>query len=277
LSKMSGRQIDSSVETVPGLELELVERIVRRLRELEPTAVAIVVTGSYARGEADADSDLDVRVVTRRRPSSDYRMWFEPRHDAKPLHVSPEIQSLDDFMVERDEPAKWRWALGFPVLEEMRYVWGEDEARRLIGDPPSIVRPPAPPELEDFVEFVTKVRKAWARSDGVGVRLYAPYAALLAPGLLRPLNDEGVVRDRRDALDKALSQRIAPPHYREDLAVSLGVVQAKDEDVAQATLRLGLELLAFLRERRPDVDPQPDIARYLADGTLERHLRFTTE
>jgi hypothetical protein len=41
----------------------------------------------------------------------------------------------------------------------------------------------------------------------------------------------------------------------------------------------GLEprLLAFLRERKPDVDDRPDIAGYLADGTLERHLGFTTD
>ncbi|MBM2822670.1 MAG: hypothetical protein HW413_1416, partial [Thermoleophilia bacterium] len=105
-------------------------------------------------------------------------------------------------------------------------------------------------------------------------RMYAPYAALLAPGLLRSLNDEVVVRDRREALDAALSLRVAPEHYRDDLAISLGVAQAGDEDVAKAALRLGRELLAFLREHKPDVDPQPDIARYLADGTLERHLGF---
>jgi hypothetical protein len=33
-------------------------------------------------------------------------------------------------------------------------------------------------------------------------------------------------------------------------------------------------LLAFPRQHKPDVDSQPDIAHYLADGTLERHLGF---
>ena len=264
------------VEVVPGLQPEVLGRIVARLRELEPTAIAVLVVGSYARGTAVEDSDLDVRVVTRGRPSSDYRMWFEPRRNATPLHVSPGVRSLERYVAERDEPAKWRWAFGFPVLDEMLYVWAHDEARQLIGDPPSIVRTPAPPELEDFVEFVTKVRRASARGDGVGVRLYAPYAALLAPGLLRSLNDEVVVCDRRVALDAALSLRVAPEHYRDDLSVSLGLVPADDDAVAESALRLGRELLAFLRQRKPDVDDQPDIAGYLADGTLERHLGFPT-
>jgi hypothetical protein len=54
----------------------------------------------------------------------------------------------------------------------------------------------------------------------------------------------------------------------------VGVVPAGDADVEEAVLRLGREVLAFLRERKPDVDPRPDISQYLADGTLERHLGF---
>ena len=52
------------VEVIPGLEPELVERVVARLRELEPSTVAVLVTGSYAQGTADEDSDLDVNVLT---------------------------------------------------------------------------------------------------------------------------------------------------------------------------------------------------------------------
>lgn len=85
------------------------------------------------------------------------------------------------------------------------------------------------------------------------------------------------VCDRRAALEAALSLRVAPEHYRDDLSVCLGLVPVDDDAVQEAALRLGRELLAFLRERKPDVDDQPDIAGYLADGTLERHLGFDTD
>jgi hypothetical protein len=107
--------------------------------------------------------------------------------------------------------------------------------------------------------------------------MYARCAALLAPRLVLPLNDEVVVHDRRDALDAALSLRVVPEHYREDLSVCLGLVPADDDSVRDSALRLAGELLAFLRERGPGVDDQPDIARYLVDGTLERHLGFATD
>jgi hypothetical protein len=35
--------------------------------------------------------------------------------------------------------------------------------------------------------------------------------------------------------------------------------------------------LGLLREHAPDVGPQPELTRYLADGTLERHLALAEE
>lgn len=262
------------IEVVRGLEPALFERVVARLRELEPDAIAVLVEGSYARGTADEHSDLDVRVVVPSEPSSPYRMWFEERPGAKLLHVSPGVRSFERWFAERNET--WDWALGFPVFNEVRYAWATEEARTLLGDPPSYVQPLRPPQLEVFVESLAKVRRASALGDGASVHLFARNAALLAPGLLRPLNAEIVVSDRREALEAALSLRVAPAHYRDDLSVCLGLVPADDDAVHDAAIRLGRELLAFLRERKPDVDDQPDIAGYLADGTLERHLGFTS-
>lgn len=263
------------VELVPGLEPGLLERVIARLRELEPNVIAILVSGSYAKGTADEWSDLDVQVVTQGDPVSPYRMWFEERAAGQRLHVSPSVKSLTDWLAKRNEPQNW--ALGFPVFHVVRHVWATDEARARLGDPPSNIHPPPPPELEDFVEFLQKALRCSLYDDGSGVRLFAREAALLAPRLLWPLNDDVVVRDRREALEAALSLRVAPEHYRDDLSICLGLVPTGDSAVQEAALRLGRKLLAFLRERKPDVDDQPDIAGYLTDGTLERHLGFTSD
>jgi phosphoribosyl-AMP cyclohydrolase len=106
----------------------------------------------------------------------------------------------------------------------------------------------------------------------VRVRDYARGAASLAPGLLRMLNPELVIHDRRDALDAALSLPVAPEHYRDDFSAAFGLTAMQDEEIVERTLRLARELLPFLRERAPDVDPQPELSGYLADGTLERRL-----
>jgi hypothetical protein len=139
---------------------------------------------------------------------------------------------------------------------------------------PSISRPAGPPQLEALVEVAAKVRRARSREDPVGARYFARKVAELTPCLLTGLNEPIVVQSPREAIDAALSLAVVPEHYGDDLPVCLGLTAASDEQVGGAAERLTGELLAFLRERDPDVDPQPDLARYLADATLERRLGF---
>lgn len=264
--------MDRAVAVVPGLDPALLERIVGRVLELEPATIAILVSGSYAKGTADELSDLDLQVVTAASPRSPYRMWFEDRPGRDPLHVSPSVKSLDAWLRKRSEPQDW--AFGLPVEHVARYVWATAEARQSLGDPPTNLHPPAEPELEDFVECAGKVLRCGAAGDAPGVRFFARLLAQLAPRLLLSLNDVTLVHDPREALDVALSLRVAPEHYRDDVPACLGLIAVDDDRAYASAVRLSRELLAFLREHAPHADPQPDIARYLADGTLERHLGF---
>lgn len=254
---------------------EVVGEAARRLRALEPSTIAILVTGSYAKGTADEDSDLDIRAVTDEDPVVRYRTWFQDRPGAKPLHVSAGAKTATAWLRERELPQQW--TLGFPGLYVATYVWATDGARRLLGEDPSNRHPPAPPELEDFVELLVKVGRSARRGDATGTRLYARGVGELAPRLLIPLNEERIVSDRREALEAALSLTVAPDHYRADVSVCLGLVPAGDGEVSESALRLGRELLAFLRVNAPEVDDQPDVGSYLRDGTLERHLGFSNE
>jgi predicted nucleotidyltransferase len=251
----------------------LIEQAASRVRELEHDAIAVLVFGSFARDRAGDGSDLDLRVLTGGEPRDrNYRMWFQERPDAPPLHVSAGVEHLDAWLERRASP-EW-WTFGFPAHQVLRYAWATDEARSRLGADPSYDIAAGEPELEDFVEYVGKVQRYAARGDLLGARLFAQGVGLLAPRLLRGADEDVVVYDRREALDAALSLRGVPNHYRADLPVVLGLVMADDNAVVESVLRLGRELLVFLRERNPNIDPQPDIARYLADGTLERHLGF---
>jgi phosphoribosyl-AMP cyclohydrolase len=251
-----------------GLDDELLLRIVQRLFDHEPRAIAVLLMGSYAKGTADAASDLDLTAITSSEPQVGYRTWFADREP--PLHVSAGALTPEAWLAAGDRPA--RWALGFPAINEAAYLWATDEARALLGETPSLHHPPAEPELEDFVEYALKARKRAAAGDELGMRWFAQQTASLAPLLLRPLNAERCVRDSRDALDAALALDVSPPHYRDDMVICLGLAEASAEQVRTAVVRLGKEMLAFLREHAPDIDPQPELRELLLAGTLERHL-----
>ena len=106
------------------------------------------------------------------------------------------------------------------------YLFADEETRTRLGKEPSLHHPAADPELEDFLDFVLKAKRAASNGDELGLRWFAQGAAALAPTLLIPIHDKRIASDG----------------------------------------------LGLLRERAPYVDHQPEISRYLADGTLERHL-----
>jgi hypothetical protein len=236
---------------------------------LEPDATAVLLTGSYLSGTASPVSDLDLTAISS-TPRVGYRTWFEEQSGAAPLHVSAGATTADAWLAKATIPA--RWALGFPAIRNTAYLHTDVKTRAHLGSDPSLRHPAAEPELEDFVDFVLKAKRAARADDELGLRWFAQGAAVLAPSLLISLNEARIVRDRRDALDAALTLSFVPADYGDDLAVCLGLTSASGVAVRAAVVRLGSAVLAFLREHAPDVDDQPELAGYLADGTLERRL-----
>jgi Nucleotidyltransferase domain len=238
--------------------------VVSRIREEEPDTVGVFAFGSYATGRAEAWSDLDLRAVTLASPRVPYRTWFDGD-----LHVSVGASSTDELRRLRSEPAPW--SLGFAVESPGVWLWTTASAVAAVGDPPSHTHPPGEPELEDFVEACGKAMRT---EDAVTLRLSARLAGELAPGLVRDLGTSRLVSDRVDAVNASLALEIVPDGWRDDLPVVLGLRAASDAEVRTAVERLARGTLALLRVRAPHVDPQPELSRYLADGTLERHLGF---
>jgi len=275
-SRTSGRRGEGKFAAMPplerqieGLDEALVGRVIKKLPAIEPETTAVLLTGSYATGRVAVASDLDLMAITP-SPRIGYRTWFEQQGRDAPLHVSAGATTADEWLADGADPA--RWSFGFPAINTAAYLWTDEATRERLGTDPSLRHPASGPELEDFLDFVLKAKRSARGGDELGLRRFAQGAASLAPTLLIPLNGERIVCDSRDALDAALSLAVAPDNYAADLPVCLGLTSATGAEVKTAVARLGRQLLAFLRERAPDVDDQPELARYLADGTLERHL-----
>jgi hypothetical protein len=233
------------------------------VRALEDDVIGVFAFGSYARGEASPSSDLDLHGVTRVAPAIHYRTWF-----VDDLHVSVGIRSVDEILKRRRQPADW--SLGFATESPATWLWAEDEAVALLGEEPGFPHPPDPPELEDFVEFCGKALRA---HDSIALRVAARMAGETAVPLLRDENTRIVVRTRSDAVRAALAFEVAPDGWADDLQAAIGVAPRDDAAVRAAVVRIARGVLRLLRERRSSVgEKQPELTRYLLDGTLERHL-----
>jgi hypothetical protein len=252
--------------TLDDLPDGLLPGLVARCRQEEPEAIGIFAFGSYVQGTAQPQSDLDLQIVTPVEPRVDYRTWF-----ADGRHVSVAAKSVSQIRTRCAEDAAW--ALWFAVESPGAWVWSTPAAVEALGDPPAFTHPAGRPEVEDFVEWCSKALRA---SDSLTLRVAARGMGGEAPALLRELNDPPSVASRVGAVRAALAYTEAPDGWHDDLLVLLGLTAADDDRVRQAVTRLGRGTLAMLRASGSKAGSwQPDINRYLLDGTLERHLGFS--
>lgn len=154
-------------------------------------------------------------------------------------------------------------------------LWAADEVRERLAEP-SLERPPGSVELEDFVSAACKAKNARLRADELALRLAAQELAHLCPSVLRPLNPAVAPRSPYEALRAVLALPVAPPGYRDDMLVCLGLSGRATDAAAvyAAVLRLVLGTLALLRPHAEGLagDLEPELPRSLADGTLERFV-----
>ena len=250
---------------------DVLDRAVERLRGEEPALQAVLLGGSFARGEGDAYSDIDLLGRTEGEPRVEFRTWLYATSDGRVVQLSIEVEPLAPPGPE--EPASW--ALGFPVVEPQRYVWSTPAAVQVLGPDPSLHFPGGPPEFGDFVELYMKIRRAVELQDARQLRWAARLLAEFAPPLLRPFNDVVVVRTPLEAFAAASSLANAPEHYREDFQTCAGFTAASDPEIAASAARLAREMVAYLRERAPESGHEPDsLDEALRSGALQRYMSF---
>jgi phosphoribosyl-AMP cyclohydrolase len=250
-----------------------IERWATRLRREFPEAVAVILKGSYARGEPLPHSDVDFDVLTSGGPREEYPVYFDTI-GGKLVHVSVAVRDLDGWLATEREPQTW--AFGLPAAEATRLLWAADAPICQRLDRPPLSHPPAEPELEDLVAELGKVRNAQPAGDELGLRLAAHSLASLCPTILRLINPVVRADTPLKALRLVLDFPVAPPNYREDMLTCLGLTAraSSPDDVVQAAARLVAGTVELLTPYAYDLkdDLQPGQAEQLADGTLRRYV-----
>lgn len=247
-----------------------------RLRREIADVVAVLLKGSYVQGTAGPWSDLDFDVLVERpEPVKEYLAWFVDGPEGDLVHVSVAVTDIPSWLDDGDHAATW--AFGFPSRETFTLLWARDDTVRQRFGPPYRDHPAADPELEDFIEELAKARNAHLRGDELTCRIACQKLAELCPTLLIPLNEAVSPATQPAALRAALDLAIAPAGYRDDMLLCLGLSGAAStaDEVLAAAERLVAGTLVLLRRRIDAVRYllPPDLAAYLADGTLERYLQ----
>ncbi|SCG47924.1 phosphoribosyl-AMP cyclohydrolase [Micromonospora humi] len=256
-----------------------------RLRQAaDRPVVGIMLRGSHARRAATEHSDVDVDVLvaadddrsgssTRPRPADPFaaRRAYLAEFDGRLVHVSVASRDVRSWVHRLGQPADW--AFGLPVTAPARLLWAVPEWRRRI-DLPVLCQPADEPRLEELIASLGKVAGARWAGDRIGVRLAAADLARLCPSVLRLANPSVRVVSRRAALTAALDLPVAPPGYRADMLLCLGLRAGEPAEVGAAAGRLVTGIVPLVRPYAEEVAAVAgaDLAEALADGRLDRYL-----
>lgn len=250
---------------------EFIQAIMQRLQQEYPSAIAILLKGSHARGEASTWSDIDFDVLVSEPDFEEYRAWIEPWQN-RLVHISTALETADAWERDSSEPSPW--SLGLPTIETTKLMWAVDEPTRLRFDHPHKSHPPAEPEIEDTMEALGKIRNAIAKGDTIGVYRNANKMATLLPTMLVPINPTVAVSNSRQAIDAVLAFPNVPTGFAADWCYCMGYV---DQRTPAETLVVAARLFAGVLElvsAHPDVLDQ-DFSRMIQDGTLRAYLAQT--
>src|SRR6266540_3160092 len=218
---------------------ELIQRWVRRLRHEVPDAVAVFLGGSYVRGDAGPFSDVDFDVPVPDGPRDEWPAWLDVEGQ-RLVRVEVWIRDVERWLASRREPQPWAFEL--PSTEPLRLCWAADDSWRERLDRPQLEHPAGAPELDHFISDLGKLANAHSRGD-----------ELLA----------------------ALAAHVAPPGYRDDMVVCLGLAArpASGEAVREAACRLGIGVVELLESHADTYSEllSRELWASLTDGGLRRY------
>ncbi len=247
---------------------QIIAQWVDRLRQEYPDAIAVVLKGSHARGEAGAWSDIDFDVLVSTPEIEIYRTWIEPVGE-RLVHISAAVESLAGWLGETGEPASW--SLGLPTIETTSLLWAASDELRAQLDHPARSHPAAEPEVEDTMEALGKIRSAHARGDDVGVYGSANKLATLIPTMLIPINPHTPVSNSRAAVTAVLGWPNLPAGFAEDWLRCMGYVDTRTPATTAASAEQLFNSVLAMLPADPAVVGE-DIARLLSDGLLRHYL-----
>ncbi|SCG42195.1 phosphoribosyl-AMP cyclohydrolase [Micromonospora echinaurantiaca] len=240
----------------------------------ERPVVGIMLRGSHARRAATAHSDVDVDVLLGGAPYAARRAYLA-EHGGRLTHVSVAARDVRSWVTRLGEPADW--AFGLPVAAPARLLWADPHWRPRI-DLPVLCQPAGEPQLEELVATLGKVAAARDAGDHLGVRLAAADLARLCPSVLRLANASVRVVSRRAAFAAALALPVAPPGYRDDMLLCLGLRPGSTGQLGAAAVRLVTGVLPLVRRYAAEIAEVAgtDLAEALVDGRLDRYVAQLT-
>jgi Nucleotidyltransferase domain len=254
------------------------QALVTELLSAEPSALAVMLFGSYSRGDEGPFSDIDVRVFTAAPPVQRDRVRIVGS-DGRPVHWSIGSRTVAEKLTEIADPEQWPWAAAH--YQHMRTLHDPLDILTLMRTAVERARP-APAayavtigyDLETLLEYLAKVKNAALVGSMPDAVQAAVKVVHYCERLLRSLNPVQPFENEpaMEAYFRGLP--VAPPNWAAERDLCLGVtgLPRTIEDVLCAAQSMALGTAGLLSDHVDELPFPDDVATALRDGRLRAYL-----
>ena len=254
------------------------QALVTELLSAEPSALAVMLFGSYSRGDEGPFSDIDVRVFTAAPPVQRDRVRIVGS-DGRPVHWSIGSRTVAEKLTEIADPEQWPWAAAH--YQQMRTLHDPLDILTLMRAAVERARPgPAAyaatigHDLETLLEYLAKVNNAALVGSTPDAVQAAVKVVHYCERLLRPLNPVQPF-DNEPAVDVYYRELpVAPPNWPADRDFCLGITGLPRTvmDVLFAAQSMALGTAGLLSDHVDELPFPVDVAAALRDGRIHAYL-----
>lgn len=228
------------------------EEILKRLRDVE----LIIVYGSYAFGQMQRFSDIDMLVATKTKPRKRAIFRFVDYEGRKVLMMI-HFQKFSDVLKEFKKADEWVWTYKaymnalvlFDKDRNMQILRTELERHTVSNKDFLKEIPKSAPYL---LEYVGKLKNAYLAKDELNVFYAARTIAKICYEILRPFNPVWKYTSEKETYASFIELENKPNHYVNDFKICYGLT-LKSRSLAtiyKSAMRLARETANFLRKKK---------------------------
>jgi len=233
---------------------EMLESIKNEILKTTRDVELIFVFGSYALGTMHKYSDIDVRVLTKTKPTRNHAFGFADYQGRKillTLHFCTFSQVNSNFK----DPKSWIWEYEsikhakvlFDRNHNMKKLQKELDKREFSSvDFLQFV----PTEASALLEYVGKMKHAYLVRDELNLLYAARTIAEICYNTLRPFNAIWKYQSESETYPSFIRLENKPKHYVEDFKICYGLTLKKRTNrmLFNSAMRLARETTSFLRK-----------------------------
>lgn len=237
---------------------KMLEKIKEEILESTNDVELIFVYGSYALGQMQRYSDIDMAVVIQTKPHREAIFRFV-EHEGQKVLLTINFHKFSDVLREIRKIDEWVWI--YKAYTHAKVLFDRDQNMEKIRAELEKHKVSSkdflkflPENASYLLEYVGKLKNAYLKGDELNILFAARTIAKMCYRIMRPFNPVWKYLSEKETYISLITLENKPQHYVEDFKICHGLtLKSKSiDDIYTSAMRLARETTDFIKTKEID-------------------------